>query len=187
MKASNPSLPPGEKKRAFVGDYCVKQHLLREVNAVSVEICLARRHFRTLRWMVLAPFSALEARFWGPSICPCLWGKETHLHRRVLREATSATSGRRRLRRNLPGTAAFLDPSLAALTAFRALAGGLARPSSVLASGIRTRTHIGKPCAKQHLLYVSSIPAEIWMVRRRHFRTSRESALTALWALDEGF
>ena len=159
MKASNPSLPPGEKKRAFVGDYCVKQHLLREVNAVSVEICLARRHFRTLRWMVLAPFSALEARFWGPSICPCLWGKETHLHRRVLREATSATSGRRRLRRNLPGTAAFLDPSLAALTAFRALAGGLARPSSVLASGIRTRTHIGKPCAKQHLLYVRSAPS----------------------------
>ena len=57
-----------------------------------------------------------------------------------MREAASATCGRRRLRRNLPGTAAFSDPSLAALTAFRAFAGGLACPSSVLASGIRKRT-----------------------------------------------
>ena len=36
---------------------------------------------------------------------------------------------------------------------------GLACPSSVLASGIRTRTLIGKPCAKQHLLYVRSAPS----------------------------
>ena len=55
--------------------------------------------------------------------------------------------------------AILLGPSLAALTAFRALAGGLACPSSVLASGIRERTLIGKPCAKQHLLYVRSAPS----------------------------
>ena len=35
----------GEKKRTFVADYCVKRHLLREVNAVFVEICLACNTF----------------------------------------------------------------------------------------------------------------------------------------------
>ena len=35
----------GGRKRTFVREFCIKQHLLREVNAVSVEIFLAGRHF----------------------------------------------------------------------------------------------------------------------------------------------
>ena len=116
-------------------------------------------------WLPLGP---LKRAFVGLQSVPASGGKETHLHRRVVRVAKSATSGRRRLRRNLSGTAAFLDPSLAALTAFRALAGGLGVPK-LRPCVWDTDTHTHWQALRQAtpaIREVSSFAAEIWMARR---------------------
>ena len=71
------------RKRTFVGEFCVKQHLLREVSAASTEICLARRHFCTLAWTALAAFWALDVGFGTPKLRPILRDTETDLSKHL--------------------------------------------------------------------------------------------------------
>ena len=67
--------PQGKETHVFE-EFCIKQHLLREVNAVSAEICLAQRHFWTLHWTALTAFLALDVRFWGLKSVPALGGRK---------------------------------------------------------------------------------------------------------------
>ena len=89
----------GRKRSVFLGFVLRVVHakVKNSKNCSQKRICLARRHFRTLRWTALTAFWALAVRFGGPKNRPCLWGKETHLRRRVCRQATPALLGYVRL------------------------------------------------------------------------------------------
>ena len=66
----------GGRKRTFVGEFCVQQHLLREVNATPAEICLAQRHFGPFSGRLWLPYGLLMCSFGGLKSVPASRGRK---------------------------------------------------------------------------------------------------------------
>ena len=144
-------------------------------NCSHKRICLARRHFRTLPWRAWPAAWALDVRFRGPKKRDCLWGKETHLRRRVGRQGTLALLGYARLAPS-PRKSAWHGGMFGLFLGRLCLLLGLLMCASgdrnnVPASGGRNRTFIGEFCVKQHLLRAVDAVSAVLCLAQRHFLT----------------
>ena len=181
----------------FCASCMLKSKIFNTVHKRSQKrICLARRHFRTFRWtaLIFHDFSwALAVRFWGPKKRPCLWGKETQrffwfvlrvVHAKVMLMSKIVKIAHGREAAWHGGTfGPFAGRPCLPLGLLPCAFGGR---QIVPASGERKRSvFLGFVLRVVHAKDKNSknCSQKRICLARRHFRTLRWTALTALWAL----